>query len=170
MAYATVTELQQYAKISNDVDNSLLQSLITSAVAYIDEFVGFSFEAAADSTIVYVMRHRSLLDYLFFNYLFVRKRLPLAKYANEINMLPILPWGLGMRTMLAKLTFFLRHGWLPNPVDSGWLKDQVANGRPVLLFLQRRQTFLERLRRKPPSGGVAEELIRAQRDIAVLHQ
>ena len=50
MAYATVTELQQYAKISNDVDNALLQSLVTSAVAYIEEHVGFSFEAAADST------------------------------------------------------------------------------------------------------------------------
>ena len=50
MAYVTVTELQQYAKIVSDADNSLLQSLIDAAVAYIEDFVGFSFEASADST------------------------------------------------------------------------------------------------------------------------
>lgn len=50
MAYLTVTELQQYAKIVKDVDNSLLQSLITRAIAYIDNRAGFSFEATSDTT------------------------------------------------------------------------------------------------------------------------
>ena len=50
MAYVTVTELQQYAKISSDDDNSLLQSLVNQAVAYVEDYVGFSFEAAADTT------------------------------------------------------------------------------------------------------------------------
>lgn len=120
-------------------------------------------EAAEEGTVVYVMRHRSLLDYLFFNYLFLKKQLPLARYANEINMLPILPWSLGLRTVAAKLALFFRYGWLPNPVDSGWVCEQVADGTPVLLFLKRRQTFFELLRRRRPSGGVAEELIRAQK-------
>jgi len=51
MAYVTVTELQQYAKISSDADNSLLQSMIDDAVAELEDGTGFSFEATADTTL-----------------------------------------------------------------------------------------------------------------------
>ena len=37
-------------------------------------------------TIVYVMRTRSTLDYLFFNYLFLKIGLPLARFANGIDL------------------------------------------------------------------------------------
>ena len=49
MAYATVTQLQIYAGITDDRHNDLLALLIERAVATIDERIGFSFEAAADS-------------------------------------------------------------------------------------------------------------------------
>lgn len=50
MAYTTNTELKTYAGISDTVHDTLLTSLITRAQAAIDAYVGFSFEAAADST------------------------------------------------------------------------------------------------------------------------
>ena len=44
-------------------------------------------ETSKKGTLVYVMRtHSSTLDYLFFNYLFLRVGLPLARFANGINL------------------------------------------------------------------------------------
>ena len=43
-------------------------------------------ETSKKGTLVYVMRTRSTLDYLFFNYLFLRVGLPLARFANGINL------------------------------------------------------------------------------------
>jgi len=43
-------------------------------------------ETSKRGTLVYVMRTRSTLDYLFFNYLFLRVGLPLARFANGINL------------------------------------------------------------------------------------
>ena len=120
-------------------------------------------KAASKGTIVYVMHHRSLLDYLFFNNLLLRNNLPLAEYSNEINMLPFLSWKEALRTIGAKIAYFLRRGWLPNPVESGWLRDQVADGTTALLFLHRRATFFEWARRRPPQAGITEQLIQAQR-------
>ena len=50
MAYTTNTELKTYAGITEVVHDTLLTSLISRAQATIDAYVGFSFEAAADST------------------------------------------------------------------------------------------------------------------------
>jgi len=50
MAYTTAAELRNYAGILASVDDGLLGTLIARAQASIDRYVGFSFEAAADST------------------------------------------------------------------------------------------------------------------------
>jgi len=50
MAYTTASELKTYAGITEVVHDTLLASLIARAQATIDAYVGFSFEAAADST------------------------------------------------------------------------------------------------------------------------
>ena len=116
-------------------------------------------EVAALGEVIYVMRHRSLLDYLYFNYLFVREGLPLPRYGNEINLILFLPVTRAIRTLLAKGAWLLRHGWLPDPVDSGWLELLTANGVPFLVFLKRRQTFLDYVRRAKYRRDVAEALI-----------
>ena len=41
---------------------------------------------AEAGTLVYVMRTRSLLDYLFFNHLFLKLGLPLAQIANGVDL------------------------------------------------------------------------------------
>jgi hypothetical protein len=50
MAYATVAQLRDYAGIVDDQHDALLGLLIARAQVVIDRHVGFSFEAAADST------------------------------------------------------------------------------------------------------------------------
>lgn len=50
MAYVTPALLRQYAGIASDADDALLYLLIARAQKAIEEYVGFSFEASADST------------------------------------------------------------------------------------------------------------------------
>src|SRR6185369_6142742 len=50
-------------------------------------------------TIVYVLRNRSLLDYLLINWLFVREGLPLARFANGVSTGWFLPLIAALRRM-----------------------------------------------------------------------
>ena len=50
MAYASVALLKEYASIDADKDDALLYLSIARAQAMIDAYVGYSFEASADST------------------------------------------------------------------------------------------------------------------------
>lgn len=50
MAYATIALLKQYAGIDDGKHDVLLTSLIERAQAAIERYVGFSFEASADTT------------------------------------------------------------------------------------------------------------------------
>ncbi len=116
-------------------------------------------DVAAKGEVVYVMRHRSLLDYLYFNYLYVREGLPLPRFGSEINMLLWMPLARAARTLLAKATWFVRFGFLPDPIDSGWVEQLVSNRAPLLVFLKRRRTWTDLLRRQRPKRDVAEALI-----------
>ena len=74
-----------------------------------------------------------------------------------------LPLTRGIRTWMAKGIWFLRHGFLPDPVDSGWVEQLIANGSPVLLFLKRRATLVDSIRRFKPHRDVADALIAGAR-------
>jgi len=54
-------------------------------------------------TIVYVLRNRSLLDYLLINWLFVREGLPLARFANGVSTGWFLPLIAALRRMSNRL-------------------------------------------------------------------
>ena len=41
---------------------------------------------AEEGQVIYVMRSRSMLDYLAFNYMFVENKLPLARFSNGVNL------------------------------------------------------------------------------------
>lgn len=50
MAYATAAELRTYGGISSADDDALLTSLIARTTAMVENYVGFTFEASADTT------------------------------------------------------------------------------------------------------------------------
>lgn len=117
-------------------------------------------KAAAEGTVVYVMRNRSALDYVFFNAYFRRHGLPLARFANGVNMLPWLPPLRAARLGWRKLRDLLQGHPAPDPVDSGFLRRLVAGGQPALLFLRRRGSWLRRPQRS--KADLVEEVVRAQ--------
>ena len=50
MAYCSVGDVKEYFKLSVSTDDVLIEMLIGAAQAYIEEAVGFAFEASADTT------------------------------------------------------------------------------------------------------------------------
>ncbi len=102
--------------------------------------------------VVYVMRTRSLLDYLFFNHLFLKVGLPLARFANGVD-----------------LSFFRGLGeWFSNlwnrragPPALDQLEQVIARGHSALLFMKVRALTAERVA-KP---GFIERLVSMQRKL-----
>lgn len=106
--------------------------------------------------VVYVMRTRSLLDYLFFNHLFLKQGLPLARYANGVD----LTFFRGVRTWIkARWRAIWGKRALPPPEDQ--LETAVRGGGASLLFLKRRSLTAE-LQVQP---GYVERLIALQRQL-----
>ena len=94
-------------------------------------------EAATRGTIVYIMGRRAVLEYIFFNWYFLRHNLPLSRFANGVNMLVWSPLRQAIRTALFKVWLRGRKGPLPDPVDGGFMRRRVLAGQSVLLFLKR---------------------------------
>ena len=103
-----------------------------------------------DGQIVYVMWTRSLLDYLFFNYVFLKHDLPLAGFANGLNLSFFQGLGTWLADLWRRATGSMRH--LP-PAEEQLLQT-LKRGQSALLFLravgltQERQTeaaFIERM-------------------------
>ncbi len=100
-------------------------------------------QAVRDGSVVYVMRTRSVLDYLFFNHFLQKHGLPLARFANGVRTLFAAPLADQLKVVWARLgQRRAGHLPLPDPVDSGHLGELVGRGTPSLLFLKhRRQLF-----------------------------
>lgn len=121
-------------------------------------------KAADDGLIVYVMRNRSVLDYLFFNWYFARYELPLTHFANGVNTLW---WGTVVQ-VVQKTWHKLRDRWnngpMPEPIDAGFLARTVMAGRPALLFLRRQASWVFR-RPQRSQRDMIEELMRVQAEM-----
>ncbi len=94
----------------------------------------------ARGQIVYVMRTRSLLDYLFFNYLFLKAGLPLARFANEVD----LTFFRGLREWIADRWRRVLGRNKDEPTSEDQLAITVHAGQSALLFLKRRAWVAER--------------------------
>ena len=92
--------------------------------------------------VVFVLRSESLLDYLYFNWAFLRKGLPLAGFGQGM---PMWPWR-ALRSGAGRLWKRLFRKTLP---DAEAVTDALHRGQPVLLFLQRARSVLPFVRRTP---------------------
>ncbi|MBI4614831.1 MAG: 1-acyl-sn-glycerol-3-phosphate acyltransferase [Planctomycetes bacterium] len=102
-------------------------------------------ELAAKGTVVYCLRTRSTLDYLCSNWVYLREGLPLARFANGINLSLWQPLAAVVRTTLVKLGYYLRGKRLPDPRTSGYLESLCREGESSLVFLGRGTSLFDRL-------------------------
>lgn len=90
-------------------------------------------EASRRGQMVYTLRTRSLLDYFYFNWAFLRYGFPLAEWANGVSAMMLHGWSV-----------LLRHVWRrrrrrKDDYNRAAFDIAVRSGRPVWLFLDRSQ-------------------------------
>jgi glycerol-3-phosphate O-acyltransferase len=94
---------------------------------------------AARGSVVYVMRYRSLVDYLLVVFILLRERLPLPEFVSDVPTLLLRP----LREIITILRQRLRQGQtfgsaLRHVEDCDRCQRLVSQGRPVLIFLRSR--------------------------------
>lgn len=108
-----------------------------------------------DGQPIYVMRTRSLLDYLCFNHLFIRSGLPLARFANGLDLRLIR----GLKLWTVDTWRRLTGQQPPDPPETTQLTRCVAQGNSALVFMRARR----RGRLKATDPALFEALVRQQR-------
>ena len=110
-------------------------------VQFPEEEVERLLDAHRDGNVVYVLRGESLLDYLFFNWAFLRRGLPLAIYGQAMSMWP---W----RTMASAARRLWRFLSGRRRDEQAFVQAAVKEGAPVLLFLEPARSIWPWARRK----------------------
>ncbi len=97
-------------------------------------------ELSARGTVVYVLRHRSFVDYVLLNYVLRRENLPLPTFANGIRSTLLAPVPVMLRRLRENLFPAPARGGTPvREGDHEYCRRQVAAGRPVLIFMRGRR-------------------------------
>ncbi len=104
---------------------------------------------------VYIMRTRSLLDYLFFNHLFLKAGLPLARFANGVN----LSFFRGLGEFFSDRWKRLGKDQRPDPPEA--LERTIRRGDSALIFMKKVALTAER----QVSPGYFERLVELQRQM-----
>lgn len=111
---------------------------------------------AQRGAVVYVMRQRSLVDYLLVYYVLRREGLPVPEFVNDLSLLLLRPLGYLLGNAWRRLR---RHAPLSRELrafeDRDYCTRLVARGRPVLIFLRRRPPRLRVLFRRSKALGRA---------------
>jgi glycerol-3-phosphate O-acyltransferase len=111
-----------------------LLHLVFRRVAFDERYQRMVRDTARDADVVFIMNHHSLLDYLYFNYAFLRFGLPLVFFVNSISLRWMRPlWRIALAGL--RRLFGRRPKVLP---DTDLLAYGLERGRPALLFLKRR--------------------------------
>ena len=117
----------------------LLGRIFFRKVAFDDGEVSRLNELNETGVIVYVMGSQSLLDYLYFNWAFLKKGLPRAIFGKGMRMWPF-------RSVLVLLKTFFR--WIfrwprkMRPTEDEIIREAPAQGRSLVLFLRKARTIL----------------------------
>ncbi len=99
---------------------------------------------AERGVVVYVMRHRSVADYLLINSLFIREGLPLPQFSNGLAIGWFRPLGWIFARIVERLRALEIFGQARRQqvADREAAAREVAAGRPILVFLRARATGL----------------------------
>jgi glycerol-3-phosphate O-acyltransferase len=97
-----------------------------------------------NAAIVYVTKHKSRLERLFFHFFMPRHGLPCPEIGLYYRSYMWQPFRRLMRIAGAHLAYFRRHFKRPNPFASGYIARQMAAGQPIMLSLVESNEFYRR--------------------------
>jgi glycerol-3-phosphate O-acyltransferase len=124
-------------------------------------------EVAAQGAVVYALKYRSHLDFLFFNRRFQKLGVPAPEVAFDTNLWMFQPLSHLIQIISATLNYFTRRRAWPSPFQDGYFARILREKRASLLFLVDRVGFRHRFL-KPREDPIRHLLeIQAQVDFPI---
>jgi glycerol-3-phosphate O-acyltransferase len=105
-------------------------------------------DLAQRGAVVYVMRQRSVIDYLLVTYVLRREGLPVPEFVNDLSLFWLRPIGYVWRGLSRRVRRWMRARELRAHEQRDRCTRLVTEGRPVLIFLRGRVTRIPRLFRR----------------------
>ncbi len=97
-----------------------------------------------DAIVVYVNKFKSFFEYLFYYNRYQQEKLPCPQMGFDYKVYVWQPLGKLLRIPMAKLNSLVRHGSVPNPFRSGFVKQELLDGRCAFLSLVGKKIFQRR--------------------------
>lgn len=104
-------------------------------------------EVAAQGAVVYALKYRSHLDFLFFNRRFQKLGMPAPEVAFDTNLWMFQPLSHLVQIISATLNYFTRRRAWPNPFQDGYFLKILQERRASVLFLVDQVGFRHRFLR-----------------------
>ena len=115
----------------------LIGAILFRSVRFDDEHVSQIQDIHQEGSLVYVMSSQSLLDYLYFNWVFLRKKLPLAVFGKGMRM-----WPFRSMMTMSKSMFRWVFGRRKAKTDHDILRHAPHQKKPVVIFLRKARAIL----------------------------
>ncbi len=97
-----------------------------------------------DGTIVYVTKHKSNFLFLFSYIRYQLDKLPFPQIGLDYSVIIWQPMSRAIRIFLSYLGHFFQNFSLPDPYETGYIGQELINGRPALLSLIEKKGFYRR--------------------------
>ncbi len=97
-----------------------------------------------DAIVVYVTKHKSYLEYLFYQIRYKQEGFPFPEIGFDYKVFLWQPLSRIFKILLAHLDFFYHNLSFPDPYKSGYIKQELINGRSALLSLVEKKGFYRR--------------------------
>ncbi|MGD2271134.1 MAG: 1-acyl-sn-glycerol-3-phosphate acyltransferase [Desulfobacterales bacterium] len=97
-----------------------------------------------DAILVYLNKHKSKFEYIFFHTRYKQKRLPHPQIGFDYRVFIWQRVSRMFKIILANVDFFFQSFSLPDPYSSGYIKKQLLSGCPAFLSLVEKGGFYRR--------------------------
>jgi len=99
-------------------------------------------EIPEDAIIVYATKHKSKFDYLFYHTRYKLYGLPYPEIGFDYKVILWQPVVQIFKILLAHLDFFFKNMALPDPYNSGYIKNELISGRTGFLSIVEKKRLL----------------------------
>jgi len=101
-------------------------------------------EIPEDAIIVYSTKYKSKFEYLFYHTRYKLYGLPFPEIGFDYKVILWQPVARIFKILLAHLDYFLKNLALPDPYSSGYIKNELINGRAGFLSIIEKKGFYRR--------------------------
>jgi glycerol-3-phosphate O-acyltransferase len=97
-----------------------------------------------EAILIYTIKFRTFFEYLFIHTRYRQEKLPVPELGLGFRLLMAQPVSRILRSMLAHVDYFFTHWRRLDPYQSGYLSEQLLNGRTMLMPLVEKKGFYRR--------------------------